>query len=79
MITWLKMYKDKQNYFLHDCNCFDIVNSSEVRSLCFVAKAGDLEKCNVIKSRGIARLSGRASVAYTHHSTINQRKSLYIL
>jgi len=43
-ITWLKMYEDKSNYFLNDCNCCGIVNSSEVRFLCFVAKAGNLEK-----------------------------------
>jgi hypothetical protein len=79
MITWLKMYEDKSNYILHDCNCCDIVNSSLVISLCFVAKAGHLQKRNVIKCRGIARFSGRSSVAYTHHSMTTQRKSLPML
>jgi len=79
MITWLKMYEDKSNYFLDDCNCCDIVNFSEVRSLCFVAKAGNLEKRNVIKSSGVVRFSGRGSVAYTYHSITTQRKSLSLL
>jgi hypothetical protein len=79
MVTWLKMHEGKSNYFLKDFNCCDFVNSSEVRSLCFVAKAGNLEKRNVIKSSGIARFSGRGSEAYTHHSIKNQRKSLSML
>jgi hypothetical protein len=79
MITWLKMYEDKSNYFLDDCNCCDIVNSPEVRSLCFVVKAGNLEKHNVIKCSGVARFSGRGSVGYTYHSVPTQRKSLSML
>ena len=73
------MYKDKSNYFLNDCNFCDIVNSYEVRSLCFVTKAGNLEKRNVIKRSGIDRFSGRGSEAYTQHSITTQHKCLHML
>jgi hypothetical protein len=73
------MYEDTSNYFLNYCNCCDSVNSSEVRALYFVAKAGNLEKRSVIKSSGIARFYGRGAIAYTHQSITTQRKSLCML
>ena len=41
MMTRLKTYEGKSNYFLNDCNCRDMVNSSKVSALYFVAKVGN--------------------------------------
>jgi hypothetical protein len=73
------MYEDKSNYFLIYCNCYDTVNSSEVRALYFAAKAGNLEKRNVIKSSRIAKFYGGGAIAYPHQSITIQHKSLYML
>jgi hypothetical protein len=56
------------------------------RASYFVARAGNLDERNAIRTSGIARLSGRSLVAYTHHTikiqckyTVRHIRNIYIM